>query len=599
MGMLLKNVLKGWGRWAAILILLLTATNFGVNNVQAQETDYDLLWMYEADSEVKDVAMSGDGNYIVAGMEDNKVNYFSRDGNLLWSYRTSDSVYGVSVADDGTYIASGTSDNRVYFFNKAGNLLWDYDTGGRITKGVSVSPDGNFIAAGSGDNNVYIFNSAGDLIGSYGSYGLVYDVSVSEQGHYIVSGSWGTNLGWVQFSSNKMYVLSKNGTLLWDYKVATTGICVDITSTGSHIAAGSFKPDNKVYLFNREEELLWSYPIGDQVQSIAISSGGDHVIAGSSEAYMLNRRGEVEWSYNTDNWVNGVAVSSDASYIAIGSGSEVHFFAKTATIATNAITKAEVAISNVKSKGFICTDASSLLLSAENAYDNGDYPKATSLAESAMTTALRIDEQATNAGSLINQARLTISTVKSKGFIVTDAEALLSSAESAFNGGNYEEAESLGQSASVAAEEINLHASEASSSLSKARVAISNENERGFKNKASEELLSQAQDAYDSGIYEQAKELADESYHLAIDVDRDGVANKDDFAPHINNNYIYASASAVFLMIAISTVVLLIIRKRNRKYQELVKIYRIKIEQWEMEGLKGNVLSDFKRRWFE
>ena len=512
-----------------VAILFLLFTFVNIGVGIAQtQGTYELLWSYKTVSTVGEVSVSSGGNYVAAGSEDHKVYFFDKDGGLLWSYKTGDEVYGVSVSEDGNYVAAGSKDNKVYFFNKGGKLLWSHKTGGKVIHGVSVSADGNHVAVGSGDNKVYFFNREGKLLWSEGNYGSLYDASVSPDGNYVAAGDWGATWGWEALSRNNVYFFNKEGKLLWSYEAKTTGFSVSLSSNGNYVAAGSRSPDNKLYLFDKEGKLLWNYGVGNDIYSVSISSDGNYVAAGSNKAYLFNKEGKMVWNYNAGNKVYGVSVSSDGDYIAVGSDSKVYLFAKTKIIATNAVNEAKSTILSIKSKGFAVTDAESLLSQAENAFKSRDYKKAESFAESAKVKALKIDKVASDASSSISKAKSTLSQEKSKGFNIGKAESILFQAENAFN----------------------------------------------------------------SGDYERARKLADESHSLVVDIDQDGVTNEKDFAPYISNYYIYAGIAVAFLIMAITTKVSLNIRRRNIEYEKKIEAYRAKVEQWKAEGYPVDELEE-------
>ena len=101
-------------------------------------------WKYETGWAVYSVAISSDGNYIVAGSGDDYVYFFDKNGNLLWKYKTEGNVHSVAISADGNYIVAGsggTDSNLnhygyVYLFDKNGNLLWKYKTGNGVWNGV-------------------------------------------------------------------------------------------------------------------------------------------------------------------------------------------------------------------------------------------------------------------------------------------------------------------------------------------------------------------------------------------------------------------------------------------------------------------------------
>ena len=65
-----------------------------------------------------------------------------------WSYTTGDRVWSVAVSGDGEYIVAGSDDDSVYFLDRdSDTYLWNYSTGGDV-RSVAISFDGEYIAAG-------------------------------------------------------------------------------------------------------------------------------------------------------------------------------------------------------------------------------------------------------------------------------------------------------------------------------------------------------------------------------------------------------------------------------------------------------------------
>jgi len=71
--------------------------------------------------------MSADGQYMATGK--NKVYYFSRAGNLLWSREVEAEMADVAMSADGQHVVAGTQGaaGEVYYFSQDGRLLWNYD----------------------------------------------------------------------------------------------------------------------------------------------------------------------------------------------------------------------------------------------------------------------------------------------------------------------------------------------------------------------------------------------------------------------------------------------------------------------------------------
>ena len=111
---------------------------------------------------------------------------------------------------------------------------------------------------------------------------------------------------------------------------------------------------------------------------------------------------------------------------------------------------------------------------------------------------------------VLDEAQTTINGITSLGINITEAETKLQEALDAFNLGNYVEAETLGNEAKNLAIQINQTATQAKSQIDEAEDAIANAQNEGRTlglNEA-QDLLNQANSAYDNGNYTQASNLA-------------------------------------------------------------------------------------------
>ena len=138
------------------LVLAFAFSCFGSISLVSAEAEQRPLWRYWIDGPVK-VAISSDGNYIVAGGGDGKIYLFSRENSTpLWSHTVGGIYLPVAISSDGSYVVSGG--DKVRLFSRASSTpLWSYDAGYWIIS-VAISSDGNYIVAGGWDNNVYLFS---------------------------------------------------------------------------------------------------------------------------------------------------------------------------------------------------------------------------------------------------------------------------------------------------------------------------------------------------------------------------------------------------------------------------------------------------------
>jgi tetratricopeptide (TPR) repeat protein len=172
------------------------------------------------------------------------------------------------------------------------------------------------------------------------------------------------------------------------------------------------------------------------------------------------------------------------------------------------------------------------------------------------------------AQSSIRSAQATVAQQKSKGFIVGDASSLLAQSETAFGKGDYETAQNLAAQASASAEEIGTVGSDAKSLIAGAVNAVQDQADAGFNVGEAAALLTQSETAFGKGDYLAARELSSQASSNAEDVDGDGVANRKDFAPYINNRVIYLVGA---LALAVSWLVVAVIVGSRRKKTFLKK----------------------------
>ena len=333
----------------------------------------DPEWSYTTGDRVWSVAVSGDGEYIVAGSDDDSVYFFDRDSDTyLWNYSTGGDVRSVAISSDGEYIAAGSVDTQVYLFTKDSDLpLQIYSAGDRAVVSVSISADGEYIAAGSVDERVYLFDKDSSTpLWSYYAGNWVWSVSISADGEYLAAGShrdvylfnkdsstpiWSYNTGSevnsIAISADSEYIVAgsaddkvhlfarNSSTPLWSYDTGEDVSSVSISADGEYIVAGGF--DGKIRLFDKDSSApLWRYSTGDSVRSVAISADGGHLAGGSVDemVYLFDSNSSTPlWSYTAGNDVFSVAISADGEYLAVGSRDEnVYFFDKnippTATI---------------------------------------------------------------------------------------------------------------------------------------------------------------------------------------------------------------------------------------------------------------------------
>jgi len=327
-----------------------------------------------------------------------------------------------------------------------------------------------------------------------------------------------------------------------------------------------------------EYEILWTSPVG-YAECVSISPDGDYIVVGCfyGDVYLFDKEGKLLWEKCPcpQCLVSKVSISLDENYIA----------------------------AYIAASGFYFGVDGKELGSMPNCnwYDkkitpDGNYKvKIGGKSGTAFTDVLFFAKTSIIASDLISKAKSTVSRLKSKGVVVTEAEELLSKAENALNSGDYTNAKSLAEQAKEKAEEINKLAAPANDAIDDAKSAVQNAKSKGFYSAEAEVLFSQAEQAFEIGNYVKAKSLAENATALALDIDQDGVSNEEDFAPTIKNIYIYTGTLFALLILAALTKVSLDVRKR-RKIKRLEK-QKIRREEERRRLEKERRISELKAKY--
>jgi len=275
------------------------------------------IWSYEAGHEITSVAISSSGNEIVAGSKDRRVYFFHNSAPIpLWSNSTGGDVLSVAISADGNYLAAGSEDGNIYIFNKSSSTpLWSNSTGVPV-RTIAISSNGQYLVA-EGDNfRLYLFNRTSPIPKLFFStIDSIKSAAISSDGNYIVVGSIDENV----------YFFSKSSsTPIWTYTAYDEIHSVSISSDGSYIAAGGLA--HSVYLFqNSSFTPIWIYRINSDTESVSISSSGDYLaVSGFDTTYCFHRSSQDPlWSSKGGHQT---VISSDGNYIASASSLKVFLF---------------------------------------------------------------------------------------------------------------------------------------------------------------------------------------------------------------------------------------------------------------------------------
>jgi outer membrane protein assembly factor BamB len=165
------------------------------------DRDGETLWSAEVGNQAWRVGLSDDGQIAIAGtgstrpwnMKGRGLYAFDGDGQLRWQQDLSASVWGLELARDGRTVALGTDGHEALLFDGDGHLLWRRETPGFGWSGwvmaAALSADGQTVAVGSANKTALILDRGGNLLGEHRASADVYAVAVSADGQTVAAGS--------------------------------------------------------------------------------------------------------------------------------------------------------------------------------------------------------------------------------------------------------------------------------------------------------------------------------------------------------------------------------------------------------------------------
>ena len=361
-----------------ILILILSYTSIIVLGVNDEGILGDIeSYSVSLESKITSLALSDDGDFLVAGTEDGTVAYISLKGNILWTWSLRGSVVDIEGTDDLSKFAVITLAREVYLYNSLGIVEFSWERGGKggfvdlaldssasriavIDSGdpptlylISVSkPVGRwektFIAPLTSTCYLLTSNSKdpGLLAVSVGSNVTVWDISNFDPSSYTIEPPVITlNITTTDISKVVLYntptrrlaiavIYDRNVSILeWpslrrllvkgEYVTGDKIVDLEVSRGGSYVYVGS--SDYNVYCFkwvNGKYILNWGISVGNVVSDVDISSDGRFIVVGTVDGwlYLISKDGDILWKFKLSDSVTKVSISLNGKVVAAGTG---------------------------------------------------------------------------------------------------------------------------------------------------------------------------------------------------------------------------------------------------------------------------------------
>lgn len=263
------------------------------------------LWSKEIGYKVDSVAISKDGEYIVAASSQDTNIYHLTQAHIRWKYKTKAAIRCVAISDDGRYILAGAEDSTLYLLDRNSRLIWQESIS---ANSVVISHDLKYIACGGNDCNIYLFTRYGKLLWRWATQDYVNSVAIATDDNSVIACSNDRNL----------YFLSNDGKPLWQTRLKGIGLKVAISTDGEYIVVGC--NNQRVYAYDRKCRLRWEYYFRDEISGLSITSEGQCIVVSSpwQNFHLLNKSGKLVYVHETNVGILSLFLAS-SGYLVVGS----------------------------------------------------------------------------------------------------------------------------------------------------------------------------------------------------------------------------------------------------------------------------------------
>ncbi len=301
---------------SVLLVLLLCAVP---NMIEVEAVDgldtakvYGVEGLWNSSMNVVDVAVSKDGNHMVAVNSTGLYYFASKISDPIWWYLSGGAEYffSVVISADGQFVVAGNNTGHIYYFNdsrtETGERLsptWiSRDLYGAVERGtLDISDDGEYVVVAGTGVGLYYFAGCRERSGMsedptwFNIFGVndFYKVEMSPDGQYVAAGgSNGTWNGFVMFykgASSSPYptdpdwISNLSGEPVWDLALSDDGYAVAAVTMTIIITQHTLYYWGNATNLSRNPKPTWTSD--GSFSCVDMSADGDEVLTGTAPPF--------------------------------------------------------------------------------------------------------------------------------------------------------------------------------------------------------------------------------------------------------------------------------------------------------------------------
>ncbi|HOL66872.1 MAG TPA: WD40 repeat domain-containing protein [bacterium] len=247
-----------------------------------------VMWSYETDSDITDIRVSSDGNYLICGTENGTVYLLNRKGSVILRKKMNERITKVGISPDGRFACWACLNGKVYFQGLKSGGAWNYPFD-NLVRGLVLAEDGSFLSAGV-NNVVYFLDRKGVIFWKSELGRWISSLAISPVASRVAVG----------LEDGSLLNYSEEGNLRWQARLNGPVVRLNFSPRSNYLAAESDK--GEVSVFDDQGKIVLSLVPGEDKKFTAFFREIISAVVGrrGQYFYFLSPDGEKLWNFHVD-----------------------------------------------------------------------------------------------------------------------------------------------------------------------------------------------------------------------------------------------------------------------------------------------------------